>query len=450
MFSDYRYLHERGGLYTLHDGIFQPVEADHLAHPTSQRILADPTSDFFRIPFDLVCFAREGKLLESFSMTPGDFNPGSPFSTFQAVRANVHDGTLLYPRMYLYPTAACNSRCQICQFENRHRIGAHLSVEAMEEALGVLRAHRGTLSSQALIVSGDGEPTIYPHIDRLLELAGRDGLRVFLTTNLLVSPKARPRLYELLAASCRMITVSIKGLSPDAYRKHQGRPGFDQAMRHLEMLCELREQCGNTQLNIGVASLILPENTGTYAAMTRRFAALGIDYVYLNQVEPSPERWGIVFTEEQKTATLAELAKMPRQPGLLVRYADNPFMMRYDSTAYYDAAENNENPICGSALLNPLVLAGADGNGRWMACRNSELFEDEAYRFEIKDGVVDGASVSKVMRACQKCHTCRLERQVKHIDRLYSIETRYDRGEYLLRFDLAREGGHLSFDQVAQ
>lgn len=444
------YLHESEGVFALRDGAFWPAEAELLAHPTIQLILADPTSDFFRTPFNAVCFAHNGQLLESFSMTPGDFNPGSPFTTFRAVRAYVRDGTLLYPRMYLYPTAACNSRCRICQFRDRHRVGAHLSAEAMEGALGVLRVNRGQLPDQTLIVSGDGEPTIYPHIERLLELAGGDGLRVFLTTNLLVSPEGRPRLYQLLAANCRMITVSIKGLTPDAYKKYQGRTGFDEVMRHLETLCELRARCGNTWLNIGVASLILPENTGAYAAMIRRCAALGVNYLYFNQVEPSPERWGIAFPEAQKAETLGELTEAAQHPGLLVRHAADPFATRYAGTAYFDAAASNENPICGSALFNPLVLAGASGDGRWLACRNGKLFDDDMYRFDVEDGAVTSASISRVMAARAGCHACRLERQVKHFDRLYSIETRYSGGEYLLRFDLAREGGFLSFDRLAR
>lgn len=421
----------------------------------------DPMASFFKTPFHRVAYSIGDRLQGTFPMTPGDFSPGSVFDAVRAVRSYLSKRELLLPRMYLYPTAECTSRCVLCQFHHRHRQGGSLSGAEWRQALDIFFRHKGDVHEQSLIISGDGEATLYPEIREILETARAGGARIFLTTNLLTPFTGNEALYRRMAESCAMITVSIKGLTPEAYAEQQGLPGLpllQQVYSNLEALLALRAACGRErECLIGVASLILPQNSDVYISTIDKLSWLGVDYFYLNQVEPSLEKWGISFTEEEKYATLRQLAEYDEAPhtGMIVRCASNPFRQRYGDTVYYDAARLRRHPdICGSALFNPLVLS-SPGGARWCACRNGDLFADDAFRHTVADGRLRPGAIDRVMRAAAGCRACRLERQVKHFDRIIDVERRYGCGaEYHLVFDVQQllDNRHWfgSFDQVAK
>ena len=411
------------------------------------KLRSDPYSSFFKTPFYQLAKVVGGRITGRVSLSPGDFYPGSPFDVVHALRSYLFNGELLLPRMYLYPTAKCNCNCTICQFHERHKDGYELSRESMLNALSVLKNHRGGLRTQSLIVSGDGEPMLYPHLSELLDLAKKDSLRVFLTTNLTMSSHSHKHIYEMIAKSVDMLTISIKGLTPSAYGKYQGvanKKLFSQVLKGLELLVTLREKYGRKdEMVIGVASLILPENTYAYIDFIDYLHSIGVDYLYLNQVEPSVERWGIKFSSEQINETLCRIKAYSGNAyeDLMVRCANNPFRQHYVNTLYYDAAFERENTdICGSALFNPLVIAAAEDKMTLTACRNSDNFGNDSFSYDLsEDGNISVRSIEAVMTAAKDCHVCRLERQVKHIDKMISLERQdVGKGIYGLIFDMCK------------
>jgi pyruvate-formate lyase-activating enzyme len=407
-----------------------------------RKISGDPYSSFFKLPFSQVALVANRQIRERLELTPWDFNPGSPFDTLHAVKKYMTNSELCLPRLYLYPTAVCNSHCSICQFHNRHKESCMLKEEEMITVLETFHKHKGDIKTQSLIVSGDGEPMTYPWLLRLLKTANRYGMRVFLTTNL-ISPYERNReLYEYMAQHSAMITVSIKGLTGDAYAAYQGlsKDVFNKVLHNLQELVKLR---GNGDCLIGVASLILPENSFVYRETIDKLSDWGIDYLYFNQVEPSLEKWGISFTPEEKEATVEQFARYGKafHKDMMVRCASFPFVQRYGNTVYYDAAGLRENKnICGSALFNPLVLSGKHGEARWIACRSSDLFGKPGFTYRLEDGEFTKASIQSVMQAASTCRQCRLERQVKHLDRMLSSAT--FEGDHFLVFDTAKLLNH--------
>lgn len=448
-------------LLNRHGELFR-AEADKL-YPINHSKCKDPYDSFFRTPFYAVARVVNGRIAERIPMTPSDFNPGSVFDATTAVASYVKDQTLMLPRMYLYPTAKCNCHCPICQFHDRHRQGYELSRESMIKAFDVLKAYRGNLNSQALIVSGDGEPLLYPHLVELLCRAQKDGLRVFLTTNLTLSPNAHLSTYEEMARSLSMLTVSIKGITNVAYQKYQGmgkQKTLSSVLKNLEAILKLRDLYDRRRnMVIGVASLILPENTGAYLEFIDYLHIIGVDYVYFNQVEPSAKKWGIEFTERQKQETLSQLRAYAGMPHdhMIVRCAGDPFQNRNADSVYYDAAKERIDPnICGSSLFNPLVLSSRKGAMRLMACRNSDWFSNEDFTYQLDaNGHIVSSSIDSVMRSAKNCTRCRLERQVKHFDKLIEIERRNEgKGDYGLLFDLEKlkRGDYrmTQFEQVAK
>jgi MoaA/NifB/PqqE/SkfB family radical SAM enzyme len=402
------------------------------------------------------------KLCGEFPMTPGDFNPGSPFDAFYAARAYIRNGELYFPRLYLYPTSVCNSHCPLCQFHSRHRENASLSKNAALDVLETLRNHAGKIKTQTLIISGDGEPMMFPYLQELLEKSRESRFRVFLTTNLRKPYKKNQALYETIAKACAMITISIKGLSNEAYLCHQGikaQGEFEQVIGNLTALAELRRKYGRKEdCLLGVASLFLPENTSHYLTMIHRLHDLGVDYFYINQVEPSVEHWGISFTEEERQETLRQLSEYAVSPhkNMMVRCAGNPFKQAYGNTVYYDAAKLRIHPeLCGSALFNPLVLSD-ERNAVWRSCRNSELFENPSFMYQTDEKKITANSVAGVLSAASECHNCRLERQVKHFDKIMDLELKHtaDELDYYLVFDIARllenDNSFIKFENIVK
>jgi hypothetical protein len=255
-----------------------------------------------------------------------------------------------------------------------------------------------------------------------------------------------------------MITVSIKGLSNDAYRYHQGvraKNEFEQVMDNLRFLSKVRRENGRDEdCLLGVASLFLPENTPCYRSMIDRLHELGVDYFYINQVEPSVEYWGVSFTEEEKHQTSEQLSEYAVSPykDMIVRCAGNPFKQAYGKTVYYDAAKLRLHPeLCGSALFNPLVLS-VGGDVVWRSCRNSELFGNQSLEYRIADDRIAPHAVAGVMSEASNCRNCRLERQVKHFDKIIDRELHHtaDTLDYYLVFDTERFNSFINFENVVK
>jgi hypothetical protein len=261
-----------------------------------------------------------------------------------------------------------------------------------------------------------------------------------------------------------MLTVSIKGLDLDAYNKYQGFTSgraFDRVLDNLQSVLERMGTIGRrSEALVGVASLVLPENTNRYQGMIQWFADRGLDYVYLNLVEPSPARWGIFFTDEQQRSTMNAFATLDEYAsgGMLIRYPRNPFRSP-ETSVYYDATQRNQPDICGSALWNPIIVPGRY-DGRLLSCRNSDNFTKPEFTYASSlhglsfETVLRGAKRNAVMAATSTCSSCRLERQVRMFDRLLTWERRSGgRGVLALEFDLERllrngPGGAVAFEDT--
>lgn len=443
-------MNRQGHVFTVRGGKIIPVSTSSpLPNKYKEivtQLVAEPGTHFYRMPYYKVAVVKDRYIVDAFELTPGDFSPGSPFDTLYAVQQYVN-GTIVLPRMYLYPTARCNCNCPICQFQERHRRGLQLCSTEMRRTLAMYHAYRGDIQEQTLIVSGDGEPLLYPAINELLDDAFSNRMRVFLTSNLTIPN--RSGLYEKLT-QCSMITISIKGLTAVAYAKYQGlrdESKFNTVMCNLETLLKLREDTKRvSKCLIGIASLILPENSSVYNSFIDRAAAMGIDYLYLNQVEPSCEKHGIVFTDSEKAETLRQLQEYSIAPhkSMTVRVSSDPFRKRGGDTVYYDASVKRKNKdICGSALFNPLVLADINGKAKMLACRNSDLFDKPEFAYRLNNGQIDHTSIALVMEAARDCRHCRLERQVKHLDKMLTLAKKYREAcEYLLVFNLEKLKEH--------
>ncbi len=142
------YLNRAGNIFINKDNQLFAISNSDISRQTylfTDKLRKTPYSSFFKTPFHKVAYGINSKLYGEFSMTPGDFNPGSPFDAFYSVREYIRNGELYFPRLYLYPTSVCNSHCPLCQFHSRHRENTSLSKSAVLDVLETLRIHVGKI-----------------------------------------------------------------------------------------------------------------------------------------------------------------------------------------------------------------------------------------------------------------------------------------------------------------
>ena len=105
-----------------------------------------------------------------------------------------------FSRVYLEITNCCNLACSFCPGTARR--AAFLTVAQFTHLAGALRGQTRFLYFHVM-----GEPLLHPDLPELLDIAGRMGFRVVLTTNGTLLPK---RQRELLAApALHKVSVSL-------------------------------------------------------------------------------------------------------------------------------------------------------------------------------------------------------------------------------------------------
>jgi wyosine [tRNA(Phe)-imidazoG37] synthetase (radical SAM superfamily) len=470
-------LEQSGKIYQTDEGRLHEILPEEISSTAILRGIAqDPTRHFFKTPYHSALYIVEESVVGSVNIHHSSFYPGSPFDTFKAIEQFYKEGTLIIPRFYLYPTGICNSSCHICQFHNLDRFRGkpfserYMPYETVERAIGDFSSMGSGLASISVVVSGDGEPTEHPEISRILYKLRDKGIRTFLTSNLRLPKDTDRTVMRSIIESIDMITVSIKGLSDSVYNRYQGtndKVAFGQVLGNLENLVQSLEQSGRREeVLVGVATLILPENTGSYRNMIGRFIQLGIDYVYINPVEPSYKRWGIGFTEDQQDSTqkfLDSLASLDCG-RTVIRYPGTLRLNELQRNVYFDATNRVNTEVCGSALWNPTIIT-TDTHGktgaRILSCRSSQNFGNS--NFWYADGwnpnlTQESKGLShllaqrrqQVMDATLGCTDCRLERQVIMFEQVITLMKRHDyKGSFMLEFDvddLVPKGKAITFE----
>jgi wyosine [tRNA(Phe)-imidazoG37] synthetase (radical SAM superfamily) len=468
-------LSQEGRLYRREENTSEIVpETDFATNPALMQVRKNPFQHFFKTPYHSAAYVVDSEIKSSIRIHPSSFYPGSPFDTFKAMEMYYTEQRLEIPRFYLYPSGLCNSRCPICQFYTLDRFGQkpakervmpYAAIERIVYGIGEIGSNLNTI---AVNVSGDGEPTEHPEIARILDLLREGDMEIFLTSNLRLPRDREGSILQAISDSVAMITVSIKGLNDEAYDQYQGTHGkkeFKNVLSNLEKLLEsLGAAARRDDVLVGVASLLLPENTESYQGAVQRFVDMGIDYLYLNPVEPSYAKWNITFTEDQVSQTNNFLRSLStiNCGSTLIRYPSNLRLGDPNKNVYFDASKRDNPEVCGSALWNPTFIT-TDTNGRIgarvLSCRSSANFGNSDFWFidgwTGKEGTLDSllsGLTNDVMKSAADCQDCRLERHVLMFDRAISIMKQNGfKGDFYLEFEednLEARGRAISFEET--
>lgn len=174
-------------------------------------------------------------------------------------------------------TNRCNHRCDFCALDWLSGKKVDMDRDVLLAALRDMAGH----GVRSLMFAGEGESLLHKDAPQFMRTAHELGLKVAVTTNGV--PLTRNKAEAILPA-LTWIRFSVNGGSADIYaRMHGTRPeDFEKVLANIGAAAEIRRREG-LKVDIGVQTLLLPENAATVADLARRVRQTGADNL---QVKP--------------------------------------------------------------------------------------------------------------------------------------------------------------------
>ena len=182
----------------------------------------------------------------------------------------------IYPLyVEISPIGGCNHRCTFCAVDY---IG-YQSRSFEPELLKARLAEMARLGVKSVMFAGEGEPTLYKPLPKILEHCSNVGIDTSLTTNM-VSFTAKN--VDAFVKNCAWIKTSINAGARESYANiHQCKPGdFNRVLENFSMAVATREKKGYT-CTIGAQMVLLPENANEAVALIEELKTRGVDYLVI-------------------------------------------------------------------------------------------------------------------------------------------------------------------------
>lgn len=193
-------------------------------------------------------------------------------------------------------TNRCNHRCSFCFYAE------HIGVDAQKPSLdtNILKKRlleAKELGTKAISFTGGGEPMIHKDYTEIVKYAKGIGLDVGTITN---GSAITERNVDVLIDNLQWIRVSIAGGDRESYRKVQGVDQFEIVMKNIALLSQKKSE-KNSSLNIGIRTLVTPENISTLIDYAHQIKNLDIDYYQIAPDQFSTDKgafWNNSETQE--------------------------------------------------------------------------------------------------------------------------------------------------------
>ncbi|MBX5489798.1 MAG: radical SAM protein [Chloroflexi bacterium] len=239
---------------------------------------------------------------------------------------------------------SCQYRCAMCLWSDKEKLTyarrglaaqRYVDLDTWTDTLASLRAH----GAHTVVLSGGGEPLLYPALPQLILRARELGYRVHLYTNGLNLARHSDTLFGALLAADR-VRVSMHSPHPETYDQIVGLPAhvraLEQVAHGLQQLVAARDASGSP-LQVGIGFVIQPLNVGQVREMCAFAREVGVDFLHVRQDE-------VAVTAELGAAQLVELRGQLveiREAMLAGGYGD----LKIDFSDDLTALANGESPL---------------------------------------------------------------------------------------------------------
>jgi len=197
-----------------------------------------------------------------------------PERVTQTISAKTWDeAKFVYPiYMEVSPMGACNHRCTFCGVDYIGYVKRQLDADLYEQRVKEM----GSLGVKSIMFAGEGEPLLHKQISKMVKDTYFSGIDVSFTTNGVPLTK---NFIDHTLQFISWIKVSFNAGSPETYAKiHQCKErDFDKVIENLEYAVEYKKK-HNIKCDLGLQSLLLPENVHEMEDLALLCKHIGLDY----------------------------------------------------------------------------------------------------------------------------------------------------------------------------
>ena len=173
-------------------------------------------------------------------------------------------------------TNRCNHRCSFCNYAEHIGIEADkpsLHTEIIKKTLKEAKE----LGTKGISFTGGGESTIHKGYLEIIAYANKLGLDIGTITN---GSTITERNVDTFLENLQWIRFSMAGGDRESYKKVQGVDQFELIMKNLKLLSKRKEEL-KSDLNIGIRTLVTPDNVNTLEEFAKKIKSLNINYFQL-------------------------------------------------------------------------------------------------------------------------------------------------------------------------
>jgi len=237
-------------------------------------------------------------------------------------------------------THRCNLRCLSCRFhspEITQMKAAPDDGDAQDVPYAlVLRLcdELKCLGTRRLVLIGEGEPLMHPHIIDIISTAKAAGLGVFLVTNgTLLDEKMA---HTLVASGLDTIQVSLWASSPEDYeRNHPGTPAtmFNRVVRGVQLLSSHKSAQATKRPRVVLHHPIGRNDVDHVERFAELALATGCDHVSFSPLLTDRGKLGAqALTADEEVSLRSSLGRLrTRLRGQPVRHNINELLRRYET-----------------------------------------------------------------------------------------------------------------------
>jgi len=248
-------------------------------------------------------------------------------------------------------TNRCNHRCSFCFYAE------HIGVEADKPSLKTELIKKRIkeakeLGTRSIGFTGGGEPTLHKDYLELIEFVHGIGLAVGTITNGSAITKQNAERY---VKNLEWIRVSMAGGDRESYAKVQGVDQFELIMKNIEILSNKKEEM-KSSLNIGIRTLVTPDNISTLEGFANRIKDLNIGYYQLAPDQYTDDK-GKFWNSKKTQSIFKNIKPILAKKGISLL-----------TTTYMTTQENLDYPqTCYAHFF--MVTISAEGNLNF--CKNA-------------------------------------------------------------------------------
>jgi len=179
-------------------------------------------------------------------------------------------------------TNSCNHRCNYCTLDWVDRVGDFIGREALLNSLEDMAG----MGVKAIYFAGEGEPLLHKSFPDFVKRSHELGMGVSMSTNgALLSEDLSKRILPYL----NWIRIGLDAATPETYSLIHGarKEDFQKTLNNIIYTAKIKKE-GNLNVDIGVQSLLLPENLNEIRDLTRIIKETGVDNIQIKPFAQQP------------------------------------------------------------------------------------------------------------------------------------------------------------------